>query len=164
MIEITLNDGFVTTIDDCDADLAPLEWRAVKAKKSNKHYVYRNIGEPKNRSKELLHRIILERIIGRPLIPGKGGEYCDHIDNNPLNNRRENLRLATPLQNSQYSKSRNPMSGRRGVYPAGKRGWKACLKIDGKLCNLGFFTDPDEAYAVICEALIKHRGEFARFD
>lgn len=71
----------------------------------------------------------------------------DHIDQNPSNNRIENLRDVTNQENHKnQSKYKNNTSGITGVYwdkDAGK--WRAQGRINGKLMHLGFFTDKFEA-------------------
>ena len=49
------------------------------------------------RKRKLLHRIIMQRVLGRRF---PSSIFVDHIDRNPLNNTRENLRLATARQNA----------------------------------------------------------------
>lgn len=56
----------------------------------------------------------------------------DHINHNPLDNRRENLRVCTNMQN-QWNKgiTKKNTSGITGVYKEGN-GWRARIKVDGK--------------------------------
>jgi len=62
-----------------------------------------------------LHRLIMSRILGRPL---QKKEYIDHINGNGLDNRRDNLRIATQSQNIANSKkARGKYSSKyKGVY------------------------------------------------
>lgn len=75
------------------------------------------------------------------------GFKADHIDNNPLNNRKSNLRKVTESQNMMnQSKSTANTSGVKGVYwykPYST--WKAQIKVDSKDRFLGYSETFDEA-------------------
>lgn len=106
-----------------------------------------------------LHRIILERMLGRPLSPR---EFVDHINRNKVDNRRENLRLATPSQNGGNSIPFGS-SGYKGVR-ATKYGYMARICKDRKLHYLGTFDTPQDAHNAYKAAARKYFGEFARFE
>ena len=77
------------------------------------------------------------------------GFEIDHIDRNPSNNQRFNLRVASRrLQQHNRGMQKNNTSGFIGVY-FGKRNtnnlWVAQMWIDGKNKNLGCFKTPEEA-------------------
>ena len=86
----------------------------------------------------------------------------DHIDRNPLNNQRSNLRSATRRQNNTNSKGTGK-SGFKGVDHYGRR-WRARIRVNGEEINLGTFDTPEEAHEAYQEAAIKYHGEFVCFD
>lgn len=65
-----------------------------------------------------------------------GEDYIDHINNNPLDNRKCNLRIVTPKQNSMNQSSKNLKSKYIGVHYV-KNKWVASIKFDGNPINLG---------------------------
>jgi len=158
-IQIPLNKGFATYISAEDADLAEIKWTYLSS-----GYAYRNI----HRTREclpaitvLLHRLVLERAIrGRSL---QRNEYTDHVNGNKLDNRRENLRLATPEQNAHNrGPQTNNTSGMKGVYWHKKAGkWAAYITINKRYQYLGLHTSLNEAAKAYNEAAIEFFGEFA---
>ena len=88
-MEIKLTQGQVAIVDEKNADLARHKWCYDKG--------YARRWTPGgNGKRELLHRVVLARELGRELRPG---EEVDHIDGNTVDDRIENLRLATHAQN-----------------------------------------------------------------
>lgn len=91
------------------------------------------------------------------------GFVVDHINGNPLDNRLENLRLATVADNN-----RNALQGTKGKskYPGvswysatGK--WRAALGVDGQKRHLGYFDCEIKAAKVAKAYSIKMHGEFS---
>ena len=82
-------------------------------------------------------------IFGKPF---EGLEW-DHIDRNPLNNKRSNLRVVSKSENLRNRGiSKNNVSGHKGVcWHSRCDKWIAQIKIDGKIRHLGYFKDIDEA-------------------
>jgi hypothetical protein len=86
----------------------------------------------------------------------------DHKDRvNTLDNRESNLRLANSSQNNcNKGKQKNNTSGFKGVYC--ERGqYRARIRFNGALTNLGFFDTAIEAAAIWNWAARKYHGEFA---
>ena len=167
-ITIQLTQGQQTVISAIDADLAEIKWHAKWTphyKGGGKFTASRRKTTPHAKNRQItvyLHRVILERILGRELVKG---ELADHINGNPLDNRRANLRVATPLQNSHNrGVRRDSVSGYKGVrWIERKKRWVAFISINGKMTYLGMFTTPELAHAAYCEAAKKYHGEFANF-
>lgn len=90
-------------------------------------------------------------------------KYCDHIDRNPLNNRKYNLRQATPAENSaNKSITKRNTSGIIGVcWDKSRDKWISSIKCDGKNINLGRFVNKEDAIRARLEAEQKYFKEFA---
>ena len=86
----------------------------------------------------------------------------DHINGIKTDNRIENLRPATSLQNNQNAKMRKDnKSGFKGV--SFKRNkWYVQLKINGQKRSFGYYDDIELADLVAQEARDKYHNIFAR--
>jgi hypothetical protein len=86
----------------------------------------------------------------------------DHINRNPLDNRKENLRICTQGENSR-NKSRVGLgkNSRMGVsYRSDREKWRAYITVDDKQISLGNFLTEDEAIHARELAEIKYFGKF----
>lgn len=92
-----------------------------------------------------------------------GEKDIDHIDRDPMNNRRSNLRKATRSQQGMNRKRQsNNTSGFIGVYwNKREKKWVAALKINGKQKPLGYFLNKDDAIKARLRAEKEYFGEFA---
>jgi hypothetical protein len=90
--------------------------------------------------------------------------FVDHRDTNPANDRIDNLRLASPSQNSwNMSAMRNNKSGYKGVFFCNKtRKFLARIAANNKTHHLGSFRAPEDAHAAYISAANELHGEFAR--
>jgi len=85
----------------------------------------------------------------------------DHIDGNPLNNCKSNLRICTRRQNLFNSKKLKGSKNKyRGVRKDHNR-FQAYIKHEDKQLNLGSFLTEEEAALKYNEVALKLRGEFA---
>jgi hypothetical protein len=124
-----------TLVDETD-------WPQVQAHRwylGNHGYAMRYLW--RERESILLHRVLTE---------AKPGEVVDHINRNPLDNRRSNLRITDRRGNSHNSTKVKASSGYRNVYPSGKH-WTARVQEDGELVTLGSFDTPEEANTAAVE-------------
>ena len=102
-----------------------------------------------------MHRFI----IGEENIPEN--MVIDHINHNPSDNRRSNLRIVSPYNNSRnLVKKKNNTSGRAGVsrYKDGR--WRAYINVNRKQINLGSYDKKEDAIKAREKAEIKYFGEY----
>lgn len=109
-------------------------------------------------------------VAGKPLAalimkPGKG-RVVDHINRNPLDNRRENLRLATGSQNMAnregWGKSLPKGVSHHPARPGkGPECFQARIGVNSRRISLGTYRTPEEAGRAYDKAALQHYGEFA---
>lgn len=91
------------------------------------------------------------------------GLHTDHINGNPLDNRRANLRSCSNMHNQRNRKSkRNTSSIYKGVFFIKAKGhWLAEIKVNKKAVYLGRFNCEEKAGQAYNAAAIKYFGEYA---
>lgn len=100
----------------------------------------------------------------RQIMAPQGKILVDHINRNPLDNRKANLRFATHSQNSMNCRmqKRNATSKYKGVrFIKRVNRWTVRIAYNKKQKYLGTFTDEKEAAEAYNEAAKKYHGEFA---
>jgi hypothetical protein len=87
----------------------------------------------------------------------------DHINQDRLDNRKENLRLCTNSENCRNrGKQTNNTSGYKGVYWNKKNeAWIAAIKLHGKFYHIGCFPNKKSAAKAYNKAALIYHGEFA---
>lgn len=105
-----------------------------------------------------------DRYVHRDVLEARDLDHVDHINGDPLDNRKENLRVCTRSQNMCNTKiNSNNKSGVKGVYWSKDRlKWCVQISIDNKTIPLGRFDNFEEAVKTRLEAEEKYHGEFAR--
>jgi hypothetical protein len=165
MKKIPLTRGEFALVDDKDYDkLKGYKWQvSIYNKRTVTKYARRAMlpedGFRGKRRTILMHRQILG-VIHKPK------KTTDHINNNGLDNRRENLRFCNKAQNNRnkpkykpgkYAHYKGVVFLPKGVY---KR-WKAKAGKSGKYYHGGTFASEIEAAKAYDELAIKLFGKFA---
>lgn len=152
-MQIELTKGLYALIDEEDYQLvSELKWYA-DVRKVNAYAVRKT----KKDGVLKMHRYILEKH-GFDLT----GKEVDHINCDGLDNRKENLRVCTVLENRRNQKLRYNMSTKGIYYHRQSQKWCARLKIENKRISLGYFYTKEEATAAYDEAAKKYFGDFAK--
>lgn len=151
MKRVPLTQGYFALVDDGDyARVARYNWCAQVTPRA----VYAHHGVKRNGkwTTEKMHAFIL----------GVAASSIDHEDHDGLNNQRHNLRPASRKQNggNRRKQSTPASSVFKGVIWIGYK-WRARIRINNKLIDLGVFTDEAEAALAYDAAALKHFGEFA---
>ena len=105
---------------------------------------------------EILYGQRTSILMHREVLNFPKSNYIDHINGDGLDNRKENLRLATAGQNGQNSKLRkDSTTGYKGVYwNKQRRKWFSQVRI-------GCFDTKEEAVVAYNKVIKKIRGKFA---
>lgn len=87
-------------------------------------------------------------------------KVIDHINHNPSDNRKINLRICTMLENGMNKTIlKNNTSGVTGVCKASNK-WRAYIGVNEKQIFLGMFDDINDAIKARLNAEIKYFGEY----
>jgi hypothetical protein len=124
---------------------SPVRWYIVESGVHVKHY---HVSRRRLGVTEKLHRLILK---------APDGVEVDHINGNALDNRRQNLRLATHAENMHNRVGTNDL---KGVRRKGKR-YYASIEMDGRFIHCGVYDTPEEAARAYDRKAIELFGEFA---
>lgn len=135
-------------------DAADAEWvRQWTWSLGTRGYVVRQTraAEPRFPKNVYLHRELMG------LGPGDEAQKCDHINRDPRDNRRSNLRLVDDATNAQNKNARGGSSHFRGVsWDRSKGRWLAQARLNGRHFFLGRFDSEEQAARVASEWRRQH--------
>lgn len=148
MKEIALTQGYVALVDDEDfARVSRLKWHADWSPSG--WYAKAESGGRQVR----MHRYI----IGAP-----PDVDVDHRNGNTLDNRRKNLRPATPSGNAANQRIKPHSSKYKGVRKHRDGKWEARIRHQQRLTYLGLHPSEEQAARAYDRAARELFGEFAR--
>jgi len=146
----------VTIVDDEDynrvmeAISSRAKWYAHSPPTSKKYYAMNGTRDI------LIHRVVMK---------APKGVQVDHINGDPLDNRKENLRICTPSENCRNRKvRRDSKSGYKGVEMKSSGRFQAYIGNPDKKSRhirLGTYDAPEQAARAYDRKAIELHGEFA---
>jgi hypothetical protein len=152
---IPLTQNQVAIVDDHWYEfLNQWKWHAIWNNHAQGYYATRHEGLRPNRKVVFMHRVVAKT---------PDGMLCDHIHQNTLDNREEELRNVTYSQSNMNR--RTPKKNKFGItgisrYSEGS-GYTATLYFEKKRVLYKAFPTLDEAIAARKEAEIKYFGQYA---
>ena len=145
-VAVPLNNGSMALVDVADYPLVShYKWGSWKG------YVRVHYGG----KVLLMHRLILGVV--------NSSDHVDHINGNPSDNRRCNLRVCTHAENLRNRrKQKNTSSVYKGVCASYKGKWRATIRTNGIKQHLGCFGSEIDAARAYDAAARESFGEFAK--
>ena len=156
---IPLGEGRFTIVEPADYyKFGHLKWSA--AGENERFYAVRVL-------KQTIAGRVKTSFLHREILDAPKGTLVDHENGDSLDNRRANLRFATPAQNT-YNRPKirgKTASKYIGLYFIKEiKKWGARIRYQGKRIYLGSFETQIEAAKAYDEAAKKYHGEFARLN
>ncbi len=161
MKHISLTQGRFAIIDDEDYDIIVcLRWHAHKITNGHRIYGFRAVHSCHCPFTKKNHLIYMHRLI----MQCPTGKEVDHVDHDPLNNQKANLRICTHAENVANGTSRRGSSSKyKGVsWLKARKKWTAQIGLNNKVVHLGCFTDEVDAATAYDKVATEQFGEFAR--
>lgn len=159
MREIPLTQGQFAIVDDGDYDwLNQYKWNVLKMNGGNFYAVRSSLKNGKQYA-IYMTRFILGLEFG-------DSRQADHQNHNTLDNRRDNIRICTPLQNQRNQKLRSNTSSKyKGVYwDKLKQKWGVQITINRKHKHLGYWIMEEVAALRYDMVAIREYGVFVQLN
>lgn len=171
MKKIPLTRGEFALVDDEDfEELNKHKWCCyLNPYDNNRKYAVRNkyLGTKivDGKKKKINRQIRMHRVIAKPT----KGKIVDHKNGNGLDNRKNNLRIATYSQNlANSNKPSTNTTGYKGVnhkpYISQKKPWVARIGVGNKEIHIGCFKTKTKAIEAYNETAKAYFGDFAKLN
>lgn len=156
MKEILLTKGLVALVDDEDYErVNAFKWNATANGYSERIVARRQVHIKGKKHNVYMHRFIMN---------APSGMCVDHINHEPLDNRKSNLRICTKTQNchNMIKRTRRCSSTYKGVsYAKDASKWRAFIRVDTRLKHIGYYQDEKSAALAYNTAARNYFGEYA---
>lgn len=156
-VKIPLTRGLTTTVDAADAPMILGVGRWHAHARPGQIVARRTFQADGVKRSVLLHRFLMD---------APAGVQVDHINGDPLDNRRANLRLCTGPENQRNRRANRGGTSRFKCVAATARGkpWRAVIQVNGVSTILGCFHDEIAAARAYDAAARRLHGSFARLN
>ncbi len=154
MKKISLSQGKNAIVDDEDFDYLN-QWKWYAREDYQAFYASRNLRMGNGKRKTIsIHNILMGK---------KRGKVIDHINNNGLDNRKENLRFCTNRENTWNQRKKYGQSSRfKGVsWSSLKKLWIVQITLNGKVIKLAECKNERKAGKIYDTYATKMFGKFA---
>jgi len=158
-----LGGRYVTVVDDEDYEwLSQYKWNAIKGRKGAL-YAQRRCGNDEKLTARQMQRQIMDPDC---VIPSRY-KLVDHINHDPLDNRKSNLRWVSSSESIWNTRLyKNNKTGYRGVFwwsQTSSFTARLCLP-DGKAITRSGFLKAEDAAREYNKLALLHRGSFAKLN
>ena len=169
MKEIPLTRGLFAKIDDeFYNEVIKHKWYADihKTSANPAFYARRNVYGVDENGKRYSKAVMLHRYVMELSGVNIDGKFLDHKNRDTLDDRLENLRIATPSENTRNTVHNDMYKNEyKGVHWSKAHGKFMCyIYLHRRRIHLGFFNDAISAAKKYNEAALKYHGEFARLN
>lgn len=152
---IRLGRGSETTIVDADYFEHLSNWKWHLRSGYPVRAIYLSL-KPRKKTHVSMHRIVAG---------AQDGDTVDHINGDPLDNRRSNIRICEQFENARNRKIQGGSSKYKGSVFDNKSGLYSCqIRIDKILKYLGLFRAEEDAAKCYNAAAIEFFGKYARLN
>jgi hypothetical protein len=100
-----------------------------------------------------VHILVAMGFLGHVIGNGTAGLVVDHIDNNPINNRLDNLQIITNRENLSKDKKGGSSKYVGVSWAKANSKWKSAIRYKDKRIYLGYYTTEEEAHEAYQTAL-----------
>jgi len=159
MKEYKLPSGETVLVDDEDYEkVSRYHWYIRRRKYVS--YARRIVIRKGVKYTEFMHRLIMDC---------PDGMYIDHINHNGLDNRKENLRICTNMENSHNQVKHKPttlgMIKGVSISPCIKsKPYKAHISCNGKAKDIGYYATIEEAALAYDKKALELFGQYAQLN
>lgn len=155
MKQVPCTKGYTILVDECDyGKVSQYKWYA--------HHSSKGTYRPARRESHPPRKVVF---LSQEIIDAPKGMHRDHINGDPFDNRRENLRVCEHNQNMKNRKKhgKTTQNPHKGVFASGKK-WRVFITSDGVGYVCGSFQSAEQAASAYDAAAIYLHGEYGRLN